>query len=181
MNDDYETVVSWIAERAPTEVYAALVRLRLNDNTSETQKRMGEVIREDSKLIAELRAEVKRLQKTIEQLRAASLGNFEALVEAQARLSDRVAEVERLRRERQQASDHFNVAQAEVERLTAEANKSWEELRRSDAENERLRAALDGEATRLETYAEMIAGTDEEGLARSTADRLRNALAEEKE
>jgi DNA repair exonuclease SbcCD ATPase subunit len=67
MNDDYETVVSWIAERAPTEVYAALVRLRLNDNTSEAQKRMGEVIREDSKLIAELRAEVERLRAELKE------------------------------------------------------------------------------------------------------------------
>jgi hypothetical protein len=57
---DYETVVSWIAERAPTDVYAALVRLRLNDTVSETQKRMGEVIRQDSKEITSLRAALSR-------------------------------------------------------------------------------------------------------------------------
>jgi hypothetical protein len=85
---DYETVVSWIAERAPTEVYAALVRLRLGgrcqgcedapvgqhtgphdwEAVPPVQKRMGEVIRGDSVLIAELRLEIERLRQKNAQL-----------------------------------------------------------------------------------------------------------------
>jgi chromosome segregation ATPase len=43
-------------------------------------------------------------------------------------------------------------------------------------ERDALRAAIEGVAADLEEYAEEIAGTDEEGLARSTADKLRQTL-----
>jgi hypothetical protein len=100
MNDDYNTVVTWIAERAPTEVYTALVRLRLGgrcqgcedaplgqhtgphdwEAVPPVQKRMGEVIRQDGEDIAALRAEVERLRETVETWKK----NYDTVVEQAA-------------------------------------------------------------------------------------------------
>jgi hypothetical protein len=55
-------------------------------------------------------------------------------------------------------------------------DEPWDALCRIKTEVERLRVVLGDEAARLERYADEIAGTDEEGLARSTASRLRQAL-----
>jgi prefoldin subunit 5 len=177
MNDDYETVVSWIAERAPTEVYAALVRLRLNDHTSETQKRMGEVIREDSKQIGELQAEVERLRATPNrenpELRQRMVGLAKAIDEemqpgarefALAAVSDLIDERDALYRKQDEL-------EAEIERLRAYSEAMEHEVTENAAEVERLQ-----EIVRVGFAAQERADYEAIEMLKAEVERLRAAL-----